>query len=187
MASFREDQPEGINLELARSPLRVGRSGENDVVLADDHKVSRFHLELILRDGTWWAKDCGSRNGTHVNGSRVTEVMLRGGDRIRVGDRQFLFADEPDPFATITEDEPSPAPGVGLSVREREIVALVASGATDVEIADALTIGLSTVHSHLDRIRDKTGRRRRPDLTRLAAELGLDIPPPPTASPPSPG
>jgi DNA-binding CsgD family transcriptional regulator len=32
------------------------------------------------------------------------------------------------------------------------------------------------VHTHLDRIRDKTGRRRRADLTRLASELGLQPP-----------
>ncbi|HEY2521385.1 MAG TPA: hypothetical protein VGJ19_14835 [Streptosporangiaceae bacterium] len=30
-----------------------------------------------------------------------------------------------------------------------------------------------TVRSHLDRIRDKTGCRRRADLTRLALEAGL--------------
>jgi DNA-binding CsgD family transcriptional regulator len=30
-----------------------------------------------------------------------------------------------------------------------------------------------TVHTHLDRIRDKTGCRRRADLTRLALQAGL--------------
>ena len=44
---------------------------------------------------------------------------------------------------------------------------------TDKEIAAALVISLATVRSHLDRIRDKTGRRRRPELSRLADELGL--------------
>jgi DNA-binding CsgD family transcriptional regulator len=42
---------------------------------------------------------------------------------------------------------------------------------TDKEIAAELVISLATVRSHLDRIRDKTGRRRRPDLTRLSDEL----------------
>jgi DNA-binding CsgD family transcriptional regulator len=32
---------------------------------------------------------------------------------------------------------------------------------------------MRTVQSHLDRIREKTGRRRRADLTALAFELGL--------------
>jgi DNA-binding CsgD family transcriptional regulator len=57
-----------------------------------------------------------------------------------------------------------------LTAREREILALVAQGDTDVDIAEALFISVRTVRSHLDRIRDKTGRRRRADLTRLAYE-----------------
>jgi DNA-binding NarL/FixJ family response regulator len=57
-----------------------------------------------------------------------------------------------------------------LSAREREILSLLAEGETDAEIADQLFISVRTVHSHLDRIRDKTGRRRRADLTRLVME-----------------
>ena len=60
-----------------------------------------------------------------------------------------------------------------LTNREREILALVAQGERDQDIAEHLYISLRTVHSHLDRIRDKTGSRRRPDLTRLAMERGI--------------
>jgi predicted ATPase/class 3 adenylate cyclase/DNA-binding CsgD family transcriptional regulator len=63
------------------------------------------------------------------------------------------------------------APGFKLSRRERELLALVADGLTDAQIARQLYISVKTVHSHLDRIRDKTGARRRPDLTRLALTL----------------
>jgi predicted ATPase/DNA-binding CsgD family transcriptional regulator len=60
-----------------------------------------------------------------------------------------------------------------LSNRERELVTLVAQGRTDAQIAAQLYISVSTVRSHLDRIRDKTGCRRRADLTRLALTAGL--------------
>jgi DNA-binding CsgD family transcriptional regulator len=60
-----------------------------------------------------------------------------------------------------------------LSARERELVTLVAQGRTDTQIAGQLYIAVSTVRSHLDRIRDKTGSRRRADLTRLALQSGL--------------
>jgi DNA-binding CsgD family transcriptional regulator len=53
------------------------------------------------------------------------------------------------------------------------LVTLVAQGQTDAQIAGGLTISISTVRSHLDRIRDKTGCRRRADLTRLALQAGL--------------
>ena len=70
---------------------------------------------------------------------------------------------------------PQPAaPGPGtLSARERELVTLVAQGRTDAQIAAQLYISIRTVRSHLDRIRDKTGCRRRADLTRLALSAEL--------------
>jgi predicted ATPase/DNA-binding CsgD family transcriptional regulator/DNA-binding XRE family transcriptional regulator len=68
------------------------------------------------------------------------------------------------------------APGLALSklsARERELVTLVAQGRTDAQIAAKLDISIRTVRSHLDRIRDKTGSRRRADLTRLALSAEL--------------
>jgi DNA-binding NarL/FixJ family response regulator len=65
---------------------------------------------------------------------------------------------------------------IPITAREQEILELVAGGETDQDIAEQLTISVRTVHSHLDRIRDKTGARRRADLTRLAIERGI-IPP----------
>jgi DNA-binding CsgD family transcriptional regulator len=65
-------------------------------------------------------------------------------------------------------------PGLArLSPRERELIILVAQGRTDTQIAAQLYITVRTVSSHLDRIRDKTGCRRRADLTRLALGAGL--------------
>jgi DNA-binding CsgD family transcriptional regulator len=69
---------------------------------------------------------------------------------------------------------PAAGPGLGrLSARERELVTLVAQGRTNAQIAAQLYISVRTVGSHLDRIRDKTGCRRRADLTRLALTEGL--------------
>jgi DNA-binding CsgD family transcriptional regulator len=64
-------------------------------------------------------------------------------------------------------------PGARLSPRERQLVTLVARGCTDAQIAEQLFISIRTVRSHLDRIRDKTGCRRRADLTRLALQADL--------------
>ena len=75
------------------------------------------------------------------------------------------------PSAVATLAAPS-QPGL-LSGRERELVALVAQGKTDAQIAEKLFISVSTVRTHLDRIRDKSGYRRRADLTRLALREGI--------------
>jgi len=77
----------------------------------------------------------------------------------------------------LTEQDPQAGPsmpGAGqLSAREQELVTLVAQGSTDAQIAAQLYISVRTVRSHLDRIRDKSGCRRRADLTRLALQAGL--------------
>jgi predicted ATPase/DNA-binding CsgD family transcriptional regulator len=76
----------------------------------------------------------------------------------------------------VTEDTSQPAQAQArpaLSAREQELVVMVARGHTDAQIAAQLYISVSTVRSHLDRIRDKTGCRRRADLTRLALQTSL--------------
>jgi DNA-binding NarL/FixJ family response regulator len=60
-----------------------------------------------------------------------------------------------------------------LTERETEILRLVASGETAADISRELFISEKTVNGHLERIRDKTGYRRRADLTRLAYERGI--------------
>ena len=74
---------------------------------------------------------------------------------------------------TSPEKNEPPSPASDLTDRERELVTLVAQGRTNAQIAAQLFISIRTVSSHLDRIRDKTGYRRRADLTRLALNQGL--------------
>ncbi|MCE7082407.1 response regulator transcription factor [Streptomyces sp. ST2-7A] len=72
--------------------------------------------------------------------------------------------------------EPGPEPGPGadpLSEREREVVALVARGATNAEVAAALTIGVGTVKTHLTNVQRKWGARNRVEIAARAWETGL--------------
>jgi len=55
-----------------------------------------------------------------------------------------------------------------LSTRELEVLRLVAMGYTDRQIAEEIFVSPRTVQNHLARIRDKTGLRRRSELTRWA-------------------
>ncbi len=57
-----------------------------------------------------------------------------------------------------------------LSPREREVLALLTKGCTDAQLARRLGLGLSTVRTHLCRIRDKLGVRTRLELALLATE-----------------
>ena len=97
-----------------------------------------------------------------------------------------------DAIAMVTgtaQPDPGPAPAVAvpaahcapadstagpLSARERQIVALLAGGASNAKIAETLFVTPNTVRTHLDRIRDKTGARNRAELTRYALQAGIE-------------
>ena len=60
-----------------------------------------------------------------------------------------------------------------LGPRELEVLRGVAQGKTDNEIGEDLFISPRTVQNHLTRIREKTGLRRRSELTRWAVEHAI--------------
>ena len=74
----------GQTYAVLRSPTRLGRLPDNDIVL-NDKRVSRHHAEVIQRDGKWIVRDAGSTNGTAVNGKVLKEAVLRNGDTISLG------------------------------------------------------------------------------------------------------
>lgn len=89
LAGSRETgAPEEILLALdwtgATGELVVGRHHACDVVL-DEASVSRRHVRLVYRDGSWVLQDLESTNGTLVNGSLVGRCALRPGDQLVLG------------------------------------------------------------------------------------------------------
>lgn len=65
--------------------IRIGRSRDNDVCLADG-MVSRYHAALLQQpDGSWRFEDLSSKNGTFVNGQRITSATVSPDDRVRMG------------------------------------------------------------------------------------------------------
>ncbi len=77
---------ERAGAEFALGPeLTVGRAGGCSIVL-DEQYVSQVHCRIFVRDGSVFAEDLGSTNGTWVNGSRaVGQMPARLGDRIQIG------------------------------------------------------------------------------------------------------
>jgi len=74
-------------------------------------------------------------------------------------------------FSSSARGERSPARP--LQGRELDVLRLVVQGKTDNEIGKALFISPRTVQNHLTRIREKTGLRRRSELTRWAVEHAI--------------
>ena len=67
------------------APVRVGRAGDNDLVLADG-RVSRHHGVLSPGQGTLVYRDLDSANGSFLGSTRVGEVALGVGVVLRLGD-----------------------------------------------------------------------------------------------------
>lgn len=72
-----------------------------------------------------------------------------------------------------THNDPSPAETSSLSLREREILQLLAEGKTLSEIASILAITRKTVKNHRNKIADKLCCRSNADLVKAAIRLGL--------------
>ena len=66
----------------------VGRAPRADFVV-DAPLVSRLHCRLTLGADGLLVEDLGSTNGTFVNGERVTTLVMRSGDALRVGRMEF--------------------------------------------------------------------------------------------------
>jgi FHA domain/Domain of unknown function (DUF1707) len=74
-----------VRLPTSADAVTVGRSSSCDVVVGEE-TVSRVHAELRhADDDAWIVRDLDSTNGTWLNGSRVHEARVCGGDVLWLG------------------------------------------------------------------------------------------------------
>lgn len=78
-----------FRLEAGR-PLIIGRASSNEIPVADE-RSSRRHAEVYFESG-WKVRDLGSRNGTLVDGVRITEpTALFSGNVVAVASCRMTF------------------------------------------------------------------------------------------------
>lgn len=80
----------GERIALGDQTVSVGRLPECEVALSDAN-VSRRHAEVRPSGDGWVVVDLGSTNGTRVNGVRIAEQRLRGGDVVTFGATNATF------------------------------------------------------------------------------------------------
>ncbi len=91
---------------LDKEKTTIGRSDDNDIVLAD--AFSSGHHVLISRvDDGYRVRDTGSKNGTFLNAKKISgEVGIMKGDEILVGHTRIIFDKEVSSNVEVTEIVP---------------------------------------------------------------------------------
>ncbi|MFM7073330.1 MAG: FHA domain-containing protein, partial [Planctomycetota bacterium] len=71
--------------------VTIGRTATNQIAIKDD-RCSRYHAEIFHSQGGWVLRDLGSRNGTLLDGVRVTgDIPLAEGGVIMIAHVQMAF------------------------------------------------------------------------------------------------
>jgi phosphoserine phosphatase RsbU/P len=107
-------------VSLPVQTITLGRASDCTIPIRDRF-LSRKHAEITYSAGKWFVKDCGSVNGTMLNGTKLTETsMIRPGDRILLGDSEVVFdaADSDSPPQLIPVDSDSHAKSLVVPLRE---------------------------------------------------------------------
>lgn len=74
----------------------IGRDIECNISIQDKF-LSNKHCKIFQKDGLYFLEDLDSANGTFLNNERIKDVVeLRSGDRITVGQMEFLFVEGGD-------------------------------------------------------------------------------------------
>ena len=85
-----------VPIPLEREEVILGRALEADVRV-NDYQVSRQHARITTKNNLETAKteyiltDLSSRNGTHLNGQKITSERLTNGDKIKIGETILRF------------------------------------------------------------------------------------------------
>jgi adenylate cyclase len=124
---------------LATQEVRIGRGGDNEIVLSD-FSVSRRHAALRREPEGWFVYDLMSTNGVLLNQAAVKKAPVRSGDRLKVGIFELLLEGEdeaarpsaasvktavaahPAPPPAATPMPPPPLPGGGSPIGNATIV-----------------------------------------------------------------
>lgn len=84
-------QKTGENISISFSGLSIGRSSKkSDFIIKDNGNVSRLHCRLYREGTSLYIEDCGSANGTYVNGEKITDIVeLHNNDIIVLAGEEF--------------------------------------------------------------------------------------------------
>ena len=144
--------------ELSGQSMTMGREPDNDIIV-ENLLVSGYHARIDPAGREYVLTDLQSKNGTFVNGERVTSTKLKDGDQILVGKHTIVFTlseqeiheeqklTEPTMFIEVAQgaseaeaQDPTPAglDSTAVSSERRAVLSFLAGGGDEYEIKKKL-------------------------------------------------
>jgi DNA-binding NarL/FixJ family response regulator len=157
--------PRCDGLEATRRIVADERLGQVKIIILTTFDLDEYIFEA-LRAG---ASGFLVKDAEPIDLIRGIQAVARGDGLLSPGVTRRLIA----AFATLTS-KTEPALDLGaLTEREREVMALVAGGLSNDEIAERLVISPATAKTHVSRAMGKLGARDRAQLVVFAYQSGL--------------
>ncbi len=172
-------RPDGAarRVPLECQPVTVGRSSASDLCYPDDAGLSRRHLVVEPEADGWVARDLGSKNGTLINGARLTDGHhLSPGDRITAGHLVLEFSSTTSSPETVifVEGPPSESPASSTLVTSLEGVLGAQAGHPDGEAAPPAIEGAAPMRALIRAGRELAGHRPLAELFEVIMDLSLE-------------
>ena len=79
-----------LRFPLFKDRLTIGRTVQNDIQLRAQY-ISRRHAVLLADEDGTKIVDWGSKNGVYVNNARISEQVLKNGDKVAIGTAEFIY------------------------------------------------------------------------------------------------
>jgi HD-GYP domain-containing protein (c-di-GMP phosphodiesterase class II) len=80
----------GRRITILAWPADIGRDAAATIAV-DDPRASRYHARIKKRDRLYILEDLQSKNGTYLNGDKISNAVIHSGDKILVGDTEIVF------------------------------------------------------------------------------------------------
>jgi len=115
---------QGLEATSEASEFCIGTAKGNQLVLTDP-TVSRHHCVITATAEGFLLRDLGSRNGTTLSGCRLTEIHLRSGVQIGLGETTLRFDGLEEEISEPLSEQDRYGPALGRSPAMRRIFAVL--------------------------------------------------------------
>ena len=100
-----KDKKQVAKVAVSTTPFILGRAPHCNLVL-DEPLASRQHAEILQESGRFFLRDMQSRNGTFLNGQRLTgRGLLNDGDEMAIGNARLKFVWEVDSTGSEADED----------------------------------------------------------------------------------